>query len=158
MQTTEIKDWLQIASFAVAIIGGLIGLFFLIKKETRARTRELDEQLSGHWTNEGNIGGEIDPQIVDLELSAKARQVEGILSVRSVSSSTHCSNLSVIGSRLRKRVAINFIYVRAGNVQTVGRAMLRLKKGNIQWRLRSGTADFFPKKVDLFKTDREGVD
>ena len=153
MQITDFKDWLQVCSLIVAVICGLIGLFYLVRKENKIRTEELDKQFSGKWINEGAIDGPLETHYIELELSLKDREIIGVLSVNSPKYHTQLNCLSILGKRFRRRAKIDIISHQRGETQTIGEAILFLKKRIIVWKLLRGMNDYFPKRTKLWRND-----
>ena len=152
MQITEIKEWLEIYSFVVAIIGGLIGLYFLIRKENKSRMEELYKQFSGKWTNQGAVNGPENTYDLDIELFLKNREISGVLSVINTNTGSRFNCLSIIGKRFRKRARIRFIILHKGELQALGEALLSLNKETIRWKLCHGISDYFPKRTRLWRS------
>ena len=102
------------------------------------------------WTNDGCIDCD-DSHCVNLELTARKHNLDGILNVQKNGSETHWNNISVSGKRKLTFAKMKVIHVRDGKVSTVGIFKLKLKGDNLQWYLINGVADFFPRNTILWR-------
>ena len=134
----------------VASVAGIsAGSVFLVRKYY-SWDKRVGERLTGKWTNEGGIDSD-DSHCVNLELTARKHNVDGILNVHKYDSETRWNNVSVSGKRKFTVARMNVIHVRDGKVSNVGTFKLKLKGDNLHWHLINGVADFFPRNTILWR-------
>jgi hypothetical protein len=148
---SKIKDFLELGSYLVAIIGGCTAGLIFLRRNLKAHNAQLDSAISGKWSNEGSVGGILPTHFVDLDLAIKDGITSGILSSRKLDSETHWNNLSVSGKRKGKKVELHVIHVRHGKISELAVIKIQLDKKNLKWLLIQGTADFFPVEIVLWK-------
>jgi hypothetical protein len=148
---SKIKDLLELGSYLVAIIGGSTAGIIFLRRNLKTYNEQLDCAVSGKWSNEGSIGGELPTHFVDLDLVVEDKIARGILSSRKLNSETHWNNLSVSGTRKGKEVKLRVVHIRHGKIIEPATIKIKIDRKDLKWLLVRGTADFFPVEIVLWK-------
>ena len=150
MDLIQNKDLLESLSYLIAILGGIfVSIYFLIKYY-KAYDKRISQAYSGFWINEGCINPKNEEtHSIELALESDNRELSGTINVQKYSEDAHWNGLSIDGKRFLKRASINIIHIRKGEVLKVATVKLSLKKKEMIWKLKNGTADFLPTKTIL---------
>jgi hypothetical protein len=145
------KDLIETLSYLTIIISTLTGAILYLLKQYKKYQKYLDSVFTGHWVNEGRIDIiNENTHSVDLSIESKDRSIIGEAGFFKFDNRSEIRSIGVSGKRRFKRCRLEFKHYRQGNVTIYACVKIVLKKDQLIWKLKKGTADFFPEKTILW--------
>ena len=142
-----IKDWLESAAYAVAILGALAGASLYLWTSREKAIDESRSVLANQWTNEGDVSGK-EREFITLELEDSDGDLIGSLSSPSMQRplEVHAHvGWSSTTLKLSKLVGNRVVPVATVKIRVVG------NKNRLEWRVvDSGTPEHIPASTILW--------
>lgn len=129
------------------------GGYFVVNMIQKRRVR-YREKINAKWVNAGEVSFdmlETHNLELDLEVDLEDGEIVGILKSIRIDGKSISPLCSVVGKLGFRSSRIQIWYSRFGEGILYGEADISLKKKVIIWKLRKGTADFFPMQTILYK-------
>jgi len=151
MGIVENKDLIETLSYLTVILSALIGVIIYLIKRYRIYEKYLDSVFTGHWVNEGLVNSvNENTHSIDLYFESKNKTIIGSADLIKFDVGTSINMININGKRFLKHCSIEFKHYRQGRVTIYAYVKLVLKKNQLIWKLKKGTADFFPDRTVLW--------
>lgn len=147
IENWTLKDWLESAAYAVAVLAAVAGAIIFLANNRRAAIEATRKELARAWTNEGDVTSQ-ETAFIDLQLENHDGDIIGTLhSPRrehplEVHADIGWRSTELTISELRGR---SLSYVATVQVQVAG------NQNRLQWRVTSvGAPSYLPASTELW--------
>lgn len=136
------------------IFSALAAAIYFVLEKIGKRRLKLRRKISGKWINAGEASfdnSESHNIELELEVDLEDGEIGGVVKSIRIDGQASSPLCSVVGKLRFRSSRIQILHSRYGEGILFGEAKISLKNKVLVWKLKSGTADFFPNYTVLFR-------
>ncbi len=146
IENWTLKDWLESAAYAVAILGAVVSGIIFLANSRREAIESTSKEIIRSWTNEGDISSR-ESLFVDLQLENHDGDIIGTLQ------SSKTNHLLDVHANVGWRsTELTVIKISGRSVNRVATAYIKLTGNNnrLQWQISGDAPDYLPRSTELW--------